>query len=158
MKIFIFSTLAILVCFTQINAQSKNEEAEVLKIWNDVWAAYEKGDENKMWAFYADDACEIYPDGSQICGIANIKSGYEQFKEMMDGQPTWKMSTPVINFIEPSVVILSCDITADIKLKGGIQIGGPSKFMAVLHKVKGDWKVVFDSQTPVLPAPPPPGN
>lgn len=158
MKNFIFSTLAILVCFTQINAQSKNGEAEVLKTWNDVWASYEKGDETKMWAFYADDACEIYPDGSQICGKAAIKAGYDQFKSMLEGQPAWKISTPTIQFVEPTVVILTSDVTADIKLKGGQQIGGPSRFMAILHKVKGDWKIVFDSQTPVMQTPPPPGN
>ncbi len=149
-----FLTLVCAVLFAfNANAQSNPNEKEVLKMWNDVWQSYEKGDEAKMWSFYAEDACEIYPDGSQLCGLKTIREGYEQFKDMLDGTPSWKLSTPTLNFVEPNVVILTADVESDIKLKGGMQIGGKSKFMALVHKVKGNWLIVFDSQTPVIPMP-----
>ena len=135
------------------NAQSNPNEKAVLKMWNDVWQAYESGNEAKMWSFYTEDACEIYPDGSQLCGLKAIRDGYEQFKTMLDGKPSWRLSAPTINFVEPNVAILTADVDSDIKLTGGQQIGGKSKFMTVLHKVKGEWRIVFDSQTPVMQMP-----
>ncbi len=138
----------------QITAQttSKNE-SEVLKMWNDVWQAYESGDDAKMWSFYAENACEIYPDGSQLCGLKTIREGYEQFKTMLEGKPSWKISTPTVQFIEPNVAWLTADVDSDIKLKDGPQIGGKSKFVTVIHKVNGKWLIVFDSQTPVMQMP-----
>lgn len=136
---------------TQTNAQTAgSDEAAVLKMWNDVWQAYEKNDEAKMWSFYAENACEIYPDGSSLSGLGAIKAGYAQFKDMMEGTPTWTSTTPTVTFIEPNVALLVSDVTSDIKLKGGQQIGGQSKFAAVVHKVKGQWLIAFDSQTPAM--------
>lgn len=157
MKNLMFSTLTLLFVslFTfNANAQTTSkEEASLLKKWDAVWQAYETGNEAAMWAFYADNACEIYPDGSSICGVKAIREGYEMFKSMMEGAPSWKMSTPTVTFIGSDVALLMSDVTADIKLKGGQQVGGKSKFAAVLHKIKGEWLIVFDSQTPVIPMP-----
>ncbi len=157
MKNILFSTLTLffsgLFAFS-LNAQSgANDEAGLRKMWDAVWQAYESNDEAKMWSFYAEDACEIYPDGSSACGLQTIKAGYEQFKGMMEGKPSWTTSGPTIQFIEPNVALLMADITTDIKLKGGQQIGGKSKFATVVHKVNGRWQIVFDSQTPVMQMP-----
>jgi len=155
MKNIIFSTLTLLFAslFTfNANAQTASkEEASLLKMWDAVWQAYESGNEAAMWAFYADNACEIYPDGSSICGIKAIREGYEMFKSMMEGTPSWKMAKPTVTFLGSDVALLMSDVTADIKLKGGQQIGGKSKFAVVLHKVKGEWLIAFDSQTPMIP-------
>lgn len=156
MKNILFSTLTLLFASTftfNVNAQTSKEEASLLKMWDDVWAAYEAGDEAKMWSFYADNACEIYPDGSSICGTKAIKEGYEMFKTMLEGKPSWSMTKPTITFLGSDVAILIADVTADIKLKGGQQIGGKSKFATVVHKVNGQWLIAFDSQTPVIPMP-----
>ena len=157
MKNIILSTLTLLTlsAFTQnANAQTASkDEASVLKMWDAVWQAYEVGDEAKMWSFYATDACEVYPDGSSLCGVKALKEGYEQFKTMLEGKPSWTMTKPTVSFMGPDVALLVSDVTSDIKLKGGQQIGGKSKFAAVLHKVNGQWLIAFDSQTPVIPMP-----
>lgn len=161
MKNILFCTLTLLFAgaFTQnANAQTtaaKNDEAGLLKMWDDVWQAYQSNDEAKMWSFYADNACEIYPDGSMLCGLKAIREGYEAFKGMMEGTPSWTMTKPNVHFIEPNVAYLTSDVTSDIKLKGGQQIGGKSTFMALVHKVNGKWLIKFDSQTPVIPMPEP---
>lgn len=157
MKNLIFNLIAI--CAFALSAQTlqaqstSKEEAALLQKWDAVWQAYESGNEAAMWAFYADNACEIYPDGSSICGIKAIKEGYEMFKSMMEGAPSWEMTKPTVTFLGSDVALLMSDVTADIKLKGGQQIGGKSKFAVVLHKVKGEWLIAFDSQTPVVPMP-----
>ncbi len=152
-------TLLLINLFSfQVNAQSTaKDEAAVLKMWDAVWSAYEANDEAKMWSFYAEDACEVYPDGSSMCGLKAIREGYDQFKDMLEGTPSWKMTPPTINFIGSDVALLISDVTSDIKLKGGQQIGGKTKFVAILHRVKGQWLIKFDSQTPIMEMPAP-GN
>ncbi|MBP6811236.1 MAG: SgcJ/EcaC family oxidoreductase [Saprospiraceae bacterium] len=148
-------TLLFLSTFTQsTSAQTaSNNQVAVLKMWDAVWQAYEVGDEAKMWSFYAADACEIYPDGSSLCGLKAIREGYEQFKGMLEGKPSWTYPTPVVQFIEPNVALLIAEINSDIKLKGGQQLGGKMKFVAILHKEKGQWLIAFDSQTPIVQMP-----
>ena len=151
-NLFAFCAFAL---FTQtLQAQNTSKaEAEVLKMWDAVWQSYESGNEAQMWQYYADNACEIYPDGSSICGVKAIKEGYEQFKTMMESTPSWTMSKPTVTFLSADVALLMADVTSDIKLKGGQQIGGKTKFATVIHKVKGQWLIVFDSQTPVIQMP-----
>lgn len=150
---FSFSLLFASLFTFNANAQTKADEASLLKMWDAVWQAYETENEAKMWSYYAENACEIYPDGSSICGAKAIKEGYEMFKTMMEGKPTWTMTPPAITFIGADVALLIADVTSDVKLKGGQQIGGKSKFATIVHRVNGQWLIVFDSQTPVIPMP-----
>lgn len=143
----------ILFVYPNIQAQTTNAEAAVLKTWDDVWKAYDSGNEAQMWSYYAENATEIYPDGSIAVGISNIKAGYEGFKTMLEGKPTWTSTKPEVQFIEPNVALLISDVTSDMKLKGGQQIGGKTKFTALLHQVNGKWLIVYDSQTPVMSMP-----
>lgn len=158
MKFILSIALAALCCalfFTQeASAQTAADEAAVQKMWADVWKSYET-DEAAMWSFYAPDATEIYPDGSTASGLDEIRKGYEMFKTMMDGKPSWTMATPAVQFITPEVALLHCEIVSDIKLKGVGQIGGKSRFAALVRRSsEGRWLIVFDSQTPILPPPP----
>ena len=161
MKNILFSILTLfsMNLFLQTSAAQsaapKTDEAAVLKMWDEVWQAYQTNNEEKMWSFYADNACEVYPDGSMICGKKAIREGYEAFKTMLDGIPSWTMTKPTVRFIEPNVVLLTSDVTSDIKLKGGQQIGGKSTFMTLVHKINGQWLIEFDSQTPVISMPEP---
>ena len=161
MKNIFFCTLTLLFVslFAQNSAaqtaSSKTDEAALLKMWDDVWQAYESGNDEKMWSFYADNACEVYPDGSMVCGKKAIRESYEAFKTMLEGKPSWTATKPTVRFIEPNVALLSSDVTADIKLKGGQQIGGNSKFVTLVHKINGQWLIEFDSQTPVVQMPEP---
>lgn len=161
-KVLHFAALLLLTAlcapstFSGLQAQNAADQTAVLKMWDDVWKAYEAGDEAKMWSFYAENACEIYPDGSSLCGKKAIREGYDAFKGMLDGKPSWEMTKPSVQFLGADVVLLMSDVTSDIKLKGGMQIGGKSKFATIIRKVNGHWLIEFDSQTPVLPPPPMP--
>lgn len=155
-KVLISALTLFFLCLISLNANAQtasNEEAVVLKMWDDVWQAYESGDEAKMWSFYAENACEIYPDGSKLCGVKAIREGYEFFKTMLEGTPSWKISKPEITFFGSDVALLTSDITTDVKLKGGQQIGGKANFATIIQKVNGKWLIVFDSQTPVQEMP-----
>lgn len=155
MKNTFFSFLSLLfVSLFSLNAHAQSaEESKILKMWDEVWQAYESGNEAKMWSFYTEDACEIYPDGSSVCGVKAIREGYEQFKTMMEGKPSWTMTKPTVRFLGADVALLMSDVTSDIKLKGGQQIGGKSKFATIVRKVNGKWLIEFDSQTPAIPMP-----
>lgn len=155
MKNTFFSFLSLLfVSLFSLNAHAQSaEESKILKMWDEVWQAYESGNEAKMWSFYTEDACEIYPDGSSVCGVKAIREGYEQFKTMMEGKPSWTMTKPTVRFLGADVALLMSDVTSDIKLKGGQQIGGKSKFATIVRKVNGKWMIEFDSQTPAIPMP-----
>ncbi len=156
MKNIIFTTLTVLFVslFATANATAQNTaEAELTKMWDDVWKSYEGNDLSKVWPYYAEKACEIYPDGSMMTGVATIKAGYEQFSGMLEGTPSWNASKPVIRLITPDVALLTSEVVSDIKLKGGQQVGGKSTFALVAHKVSGKWLIEFDSQTPVLQMP-----
>lgn len=155
MKNIIFAFLALaFVNVLAFTAQAQNAtEAEILKMWNEVWAAYESNDLAKVWPHYAENATEIYPDGSKTTGLAAIKAGYEQFTSMVEGKPTWQATVPAIRLITPDLALLTSDVTSDIKLKGGQQIGGKSSFALLIRKTNGKWLIEFDSQTPVLQMP-----
>ena len=155
MKNTFFSFLSLLfVSLFSLNAHAQSaEESKILKMWDEVWQAYESGNEAKMWSFYTEDACEIYPDGSSVCGVKAIREGYEQFKTMLEGKPSWTMTKPTVRFLGADVALLMSDVTSDIKLKGGQQIGGKSKFATIVRKVNGKWLIEFDSQTPAIPMP-----
>lgn len=145
--------LFFLVFFSlQLNAQTAADKAEVLKMWDEVWHAYE-ADETKMWDYYADNACEVFPDGSHLCGKDALKAGYEAFKPMLEGKPSWTYTTPEVSFISPDVALLIADINVDMKLKDGQQIGGKMKFTCIVKKTSGRWLIVYDSQTPIMNMP-----
>lgn len=154
MRNILFCTLALFFAsLLPMNAQAQNPEAEVLSMWDNIWKAYQANDIAKVWSFYSEKACEIYPDGSLVSGLANLKASYEQFSGMLEGTPTWQMTKPTIYFITPDVVLLTSNVVSDIKLKGGQQVGGKSTFAGIIHKTKGKWLIEFDSQTPVLQMP-----
>lgn len=141
------------LCSLTATAQTASDQADLLKGWENAWNGYKQGNEAAMWAAYADNACEVYPDGSSICGLANIKAGYAQFSGMLESQPSWSYSTPEVHFIDANNAIMFSDIVSDMKLKGGQQIGGKTKFVAVMHKQNGKWQIVLDTQTPVMQMP-----
>lgn len=158
MKTNILCILTILFSAFALNANAQtagkpNEETAILKFWNDVFAAYASNNEAAMWAAYDENACEVYPDGSHLCGVATMKAGYEQFKGMLEGTPTWQPGTPEIHLVDANNALLISDVTTDIKLKGGQQIGGKMKFVTMIHKSNGKWHIVFDGQTPILQMP-----
>jgi len=148
--------LILLVAFgfltNAVQAQTKADEAALKSFWKDVWTAYDSGNDDKMFAYYTENACEINPGGIITCGKKALIDSWNQFMKMVDTRPKFSFSDPSVRFITPEVGIISWDSGADIKIKGQ-QIGGKTKGMAVVHKINGKWLIEFDSLTPVMQMP-----
>lgn len=155
MKNAFFSILALVVFSlsnTATQAQTSADEAAVKSFWNEIWQAYDSGNTEKMWAAYTDNAAEIGPDGRLTTGKAALRESWEAFMKMVDEQPKFTYADPDVRVLTPEVALITWDSSADIKM-GGQQVGGSTKGMAVVRKIKGQWMIEFDSLTPVLEMP-----
>lgn len=153
MKSFIFGAFTFFsILFFAQNAAAQDNQATFETYLAKVYDAYQSGNDDAMWAFYTDNATEISPDGMVTSGKQNLKAGWEQFMKMVDSRPTFTYKLNSWRLITPEVAIITWDSTADIKIQGQ-QVGGPSTSSALLHKINGQWKIEFDSMTPVLQMP-----
>lgn len=132
---------------------SGNAQVEsVHKAVEAMYSAFISGNEKEGWNGYTDDATEIDPTGNVTFGKKALLDNWEAFMKMVDEKPKFTYSDVKVRMVSNDVAIAIYNTTADIKIKGQ-QIGGNTKGMAVLHKIKGAWKVVFDQLTPVMPMP-----
>ena len=122
------------------------------KMWKDTWDAYQAGDNKKMWAAYTNDAAEISPDGNITYGKKALKASWEAFMKMTDKAPSFTYGDPQVRMLTNDIALIVWDSSADIQM-GGKQLGGKTKGMAVVRKIKGQWLIEFDSLTPVIPMP-----
>ena len=155
MKNVFFSALTLLafVLFApHAQAQTTSDEAAVKAFWKDVWTAYEAGNIEKMWAAYTEEAAEIGPDGSLTSGKRALRENWDAFMKMVDNAPKFTYDNPVVRMLTADIAILTWDSEADIKI-GGQQVGGKTKGMAVVRKIKGQWMIEFDALTPKMEMP-----
>ena len=122
------------------------------KMWKDTWDAYQAGDNKKMWAAYTADAAEISPDGNITYGKKALKASWEAFMKMTNKAPSFTYGDPQVRMLTNDIALIVWDSSADIQM-GGQQLGGKTKGMAVVRKIKGQWFIEFDSLTPVIPIP-----
>jgi ketosteroid isomerase-like protein len=141
MKTFIFGAISFFatILFVQ-NASAQDNQATFESFLKKVYDAYQSGNDGAMWDFYTDNAAEITPDGRLISGKQTLKAGWDEFMKMTDSRPTFTYKLTSWRLITPEVALVTWDSTADIKIQGQ-QIGGPSICVAVLHKIKGEWKI-----------------
>lgn len=144
-------------CSSDVKAPTAADEAAVRTFWNNVMEDATAGNDEKMWAAYAENAAEIGPDGSLTTGKKAMRDGWEAFMKMVDAKPTFKGNILGIRFLSADVAIVTFNSEADIKM-GGQQLGGKTTGLAVLHKTGGKWLIEIDSITPILPPPPMPGE
>ena len=154
MKTFLFSSLTLFAClfFSQTTLAQAADQATFEKFLEQVFTAYENGDDNAVWNFYTDDAAEITPDGMLTSGKQNLKAGWDSFMKMVDSKPSFTYELTSWRLINPDVAIVTWNSNADIKMQGQ-QIGGPTNCVAVLRKVRGNWLIEFDGMTPVMQMP-----
>jgi len=131
---------------------ANTEATNLLKMWKSTWDAYQAGDTKKMWAAYTNDAAEISPDGNITYGKKALKASWEEFMKATDKAPSFTYGDPQVRMLTNDVALIVWDSSADIQM-GGQQLGGKTKGMAVVRKIKGQWLIEFDSLTPVIPMP-----
>lgn len=131
---------------------ANTETTNIHKMWKSTWDAYQAGDNKKMWAAYTNDAAEISPDGNITYGKKALKTSWEAFMKMTDKAPSFTYGDPQVRMLTNDIALIVWDSSADIQM-GGQQVGGKTKGMAVVRKIKGQWFIEFDSLTPVIPMP-----
>lgn len=153
MKTILISACTFFATFLFVqNTSAQDNQATFESFLKKVYGAYQGGNDDAMWAFYTDAATEISPDGMVASGKQNLKASWDQFMKMVDTRPTFTYKLTSWRLITPDVALITWDSNADIKMQGQ-QVGGPSTCSAVLHKIKGEWKIEFDSMTPVMQMP-----
>lgn len=152
MKSILCAGILFCILFLSQNVVAQDNQATFESYLKKVYDAYESGNADAMWAFYTDGASEVSPDGTLTSGIKSLKAGWALFMNMVDGKPTFTYKLTSWRLITPEVALLTWDSTADIKVQGQ-QVGGPATCSAVLHKINGQWKIEFDSMTPVMQMP-----
>ncbi len=154
--LFIFS-----ICSTNLVAQGKpmklpmDNKASVEKFLADVYTAYDKMNYKLLKSYYDRQAGEISPDGSMIQGLKHLEVSWKAFDAMVDERPKFSYQLTSSRMVSPEIAVVTWNSDADIKVKGQ-QVGGPTIGMAVLKKKNDSWIILFDSMTPVMPAPPMP--
>lgn len=154
MKTLLIHSLIIMAfVFGSQNANAQTDNKATFEAYlASVYAAYESGNADQMWAYYTDDAAEIGPDGSLTSGKEALKTSWDGFMEMLDKKPTFTYELTSWRLIKPDVAIVTWNSTADIVMQGQ-QLGGPTSCSAVLVKVKGKWQIEIDTMTPVMQMP-----
>ncbi|MFN0173919.1 MAG: YybH family protein [Saprospiraceae bacterium] len=164
MKNFIFSTAILLLFAVKMSAQpqggiwgaSGSSNANANAVHSAIKSAYDAfmpgGNVEAGWAAYTEEATEIGPDGNITFGKKALREGWDGFMKVADEAPKFKYSNVLVRMLSNDIALAVWDSEADIKV-GGQQLGGKTKGMAVLRKIKGVWKLEFDSITPVIPMP-----
>lgn len=153
MKTFIFGAFSFFSIFFFVqNASAQENQATFEAYLKKVFDAYQSGNDDAVWAFYTDNAAEITPDGRLTSGKPALKAGWDEFMKMTDSRPTFTFNLTSWRLITPDVALVTWDSIADIKVQGQ-QVGGPTTCVAVLRKIKGEWKIEFDGMTPVMQMP-----
>lgn len=153
MKTFIFGAITFFsVLFFVQNASAQDNQATFESFLKKAYTAFESGNNDAIWAFYTDNAAEITPDGRLTSGKQALKAGWDEFMGMVDSKPTFTYKLTSWRLLTSDVALVTWDSTADIMVKGQ-QLGGPSTCVAVLRKIKGEWKIEFDGMTPVMQMP-----
>lgn len=163
MKNFMLCTILLLAFCFQSNAQasgliwigSKSADPNANAVHTFITQAYDAfiaGDEEKAWAAYADDAAEIDPVGSVTFGKKALREAWDGFMKIADETPKFKYENVQVRMLTNDIALVIWDSETDIKV-GGQQMGGKAKGMAVVRKIKGQWKIEFDSITPILGMP-----
>ncbi|MCB0570687.1 MAG: nuclear transport factor 2 family protein [Phaeodactylibacter sp.] len=159
----ILSLLVLLAFCSQSQAQSSGflgagsrasdpDVAAVHELWENVWKAYDSGDDAAMFSYYTSQAAEIGPDGNITFGREALEASWQMFMQMVDERPKFRYRNPLVRLLSDGLALIVWDSEADIKI-GGQQIGGQTKGVAIVHKINGVWKVEFDSLTPIMPMP-----
>lgn len=157
----------ILLIFVSIAAQMSAQTSGVLWVGSrsgnananavhqaivEIYDAFANGDDKKGWAGYTEEAAEIDPIGHITFGKKALRESWEGFMAIVDEQPKFSYDNVLVRMLTNDVALAVFDSAADIKV-GGQQLGGNTKGMAVLRKINGQWKLEFDSITPIVPMP-----
>ncbi len=80
----------LLVTALTVSAQSTTAEADIKKMWLEVYEAYNNGNYETGFEAYTKDALEITPDGRIAMGKEALRANWQEFMKVVDEKPTFK--------------------------------------------------------------------
>lgn len=144
-------TSMLLVGVVAVLAQGKTDPT-LSKVAADFGAAVSASDAARVAAHYTADATFMPPNEPAVQGRANIQAW---FQKHMDGGPATLKLEPRESRISGDLAFEAGTYTLDVKPNEGQPISDTGKYIVVLRKEGGDWKIsndIFNSDLP--PAPP----
>jgi uncharacterized protein (TIGR02246 family) len=128
------------------------QDAAILKVHEDLAAAWNKNDYKAMAAQFADDADLINPLGRVAKGRAEIEKLYkEEQTTSFKGSHFTSECKAGVRVVTPDVAVVTCSFeVTDAKLPDGTPMP-PMKglYTATMHKSKGKWLVI--AGRPMIP-------
>jgi uncharacterized protein (TIGR02246 family) len=134
------------------SAQGTKTDPTLSKVAADFSAAVTANDAAKTAAHYTADATFMPPNEPAVQGRSNIQAWFQ--KHMDEGPATLKLE-PRESHISGDLAYEAGTYTLDIKPKTGQPMSDKGKYIVILRKEGGAWKIsndVFNSDLP--PAPP----
>jgi len=141
--VFVFASIT-----TTISAQNTDVD-KVKTLWSNLLDAYNTGNHDKIFSYYADNASMVTQDGSLIEGRKELIESWKGMMIMLDQKPAFSYANLTVSFVSSDVAKLNWDNTTDIKIEGQ-QIGGKLKESAVLNKINDNWVIVSDTLRPFM--------
>jgi ketosteroid isomerase-like protein len=134
-------------------AQGSKIVPELSKLAADFGAAVTAGQAAKVAALYTADASFMPPNEPAIRGAAAIQGW---FQKQIDGGVTKLQLTPTESRITGDVAFETGTYTVSVKPKTGPPITDTGKYIVMLRKESGGWKIshdIFNSDLPLPGAP-----
>ena len=133
---------AIVLAITSISVSADEQLFESVDAMNQGFAkAILGGDINHLVGEYTVDACVIAPSTPQACGKEAIRAFWTAVIS----------SVPLDVKIETHAVGSSGDLahaTGTLEVTGANNVKQPSRYVLVLKKIQGVWKLYLDTWTP----------
>jgi uncharacterized protein (TIGR02246 family) len=149
------ATLALAGCGAETKTDPAVEKAAIDKVRDDFTAAFNAGDAMKIGELYAENAVMMPGDKPTVTGRAAIvdynKATFDQASAKVNITPT---NTTVSGDMAVDEGTYTINLTP--KAAGAEPITDQGRYVVVLQKMAGNWKVITDIDNRSMPAAPPP--
>jgi uncharacterized protein (TIGR02246 family) len=151
------ATLALAGCGAETKIDPAVEKAAIDKLRDDFTAAFNAADAMKIGDLYAEDAVMMPGEKPTVTGRAAImdynKATFDQASAKINITPT---NTKISESGNMAVDEGTYTINLTPKAAGAEPITDEGRYVVVLQKIAGSWKVISDIDNHSKPAAPPP--
>jgi ketosteroid isomerase-like protein len=136
LKLFIllFSTLFFAGCAKKIALTNDDIKQIIIKTNENVRTTLKKGDPNYVLSIHAQDATQFLPNGTEVVGIAALRTFYEKIAPM--GIDIKSTTISVEQLTDDTVFEVGTFIST---LKSGTQSKG--KYIIIWKKIGKNWRI-----------------
>ncbi len=151
MKTTIFSFILLLISsFFIQSAQAQTDNHATFEAYlKTVYGAFEKGGFDALSKYYAPNASEISPDGTQLNGLSAIRANWTEAEKIFDAKPQFEYKLTTSRLLAPNIALINWDATDKFSMQGQ-KMEFHSTASAVLRKENGQWLIEFSQLTPKM--------